>query len=363
MMKDGDGVSTPSKSGTDWLKQQSQRAATATPSEPACDPMDAEDAKTEAWLKSYGVKYAPKAQLPLGLIDEKRSRQNQARATAVVPESVDRFRIALKAGKYLGAIVVYQDGNRAIIVDGNNREEAHRKENAQFIWAFVIDPNTPSAVIDRLTVSANLRHGVTPDPKYRIKQAHYLVTAHGLSIDVAAGDAGVSPTQVRNFQATLRADARAKDLKISGFDTLASTARQDLGRITNDPVFLAAGRCALETKMTADDVKLFVRDVKAFRSEGEQLAYIGEVQAKRKIEQDAAKTHGRTTGRIASPQHSLATSIGKIMAIDVNSLARSVLTDLDRQEIIKRTTLVGERLIEIQIALEAASKEAHRDAS
>lgn len=351
-------VSTSPK-GIEWLRQQSQRAAASKPAQPACDPNDAEDIKTEAWLQSYGVKYAPKVQFPLSLIDEKRSRNNQARATAVVPESVERFRLALKDGKYLGAIVVYQDGNRAIIVDGNNREEAHRKEGEQFIWAFVIDPDTPSSTIDRLTVSANLRHGVTPDPKYRVKQAYYLVTAHGLSVDVAARDAGVSPAAVRNHGSTIKADERAKSLKLAGFIDLSTSARQDLGRIANDPVFLAAGRCALETKMTSDDVKLFVRDIKAYRSEGEQLAHIGEIQAKRKLEMDAAKTHGKSTGRITSPSHSLATAVGKIMALDVNALARSVLTEEGRQEIIRRTTAAGERIIEIQIALEAASKEAH----
>jgi hypothetical protein len=337
------------------------KAAASTPATPKVGVEEAEDSKTERWLQRYGVKYAPKTKLALGLIDEKRSRGNQARDKAIVPELVERYSLALKHGEYLGAIVVYVDGNRAVIIDGNNREAAHRKNGEQFIWAYVVDSATPSETIHRLTVSANVRHGGTPDSRWRIKQAAFLVSI-GVAQDDAARDAEVSVSQLRDYQAALRAEARAKGMKIHDFEKQSLTAKKDLGRLTNDPVFYQAAHAAIETGMTAEEVRTFVRDVKALKSDNEQIAHIVAVAERRKLERRENERPGKKA-RVSSPKTSLVTSLGKIQAIDPADLARQALTDLDRQLLIHRIEEGGEKLIELQVALETASKEAHRDAS
>lgn len=65
---------------------------------------------------------------------------------------------------------------------------------------------------------------------------------------------------------------------------------------------------------------------------------------------------------MSSAKQSLITAIGKLMHMDPAELARQTLTDLDRQELIRRIDQAGEKLIELQIALSKARVEAARDA-
>src|SRR4051812_32649496 len=173
----------------DWLRSQKGKASSAaTPAPPACNGEDAVDSQVERFLQEHGVKYAPKTQIPIGLIDEKQSLANQARDVPIVPESVERFTASLRKGEYLPPVVVFPNGNRVVIVDGNNRFASHKKAGSQFVPGFVIDENTPSETIALLTVAANNGHGVTPDLKWRKRQAVHLVSV-GFNADKACAAA------------------------------------------------------------------------------------------------------------------------------------------------------------------------------
>lgn len=352
---------SPVRSGTDWLRSQRAKSAGASqPTLPPCNIQDTQDSLVERWLQQHGVKYAPKTMIPLLMIDEKSSLGNQARDVPLVEDSVIRFTVSLRKGEYLPPIVVYPSGNKVVIVDGNNRHAAHKRFGSTAVPGFVIDENTPSETIALLTVAANNGHGVTPSVAWRLRQAAHLVQV-GFAVERAVDAAGVTKSQLNDYLAVQRADAKAKQMKIQGFADLANTVRRDLCRLTLDSVFYQAARTTIDTAMTTDEVRTMVRDVKALTSESEQILHITKIADARKLEEKSRKATGRG-GRMSSPYNSLLSSIGKIMVVDGAAVARQILTDFDRRELIRRLDGVGLKLIELQTALESRDEEVQRGA-
>jgi hypothetical protein len=343
-------------SATDWLRMQRARASQAdAPAPPTCNNVDAIDSRVERFLQDHGVKYAPKSMIALTYFDEKASLSNQARPVPLIPENVDRYAASLKKGEYLPPVIVYPSGQKVVIVDGNNRHAAHKKAGNQFVPGFVIDENTPSETILLLTVAANNNHGSTPDLTHRLRQAANLVGV-GHTSETACEAAGVSKNQLGDYMATKRGDQRASGMKIHGFTDLAATSRAMLGRLPLDSVFYQASRVAIDSAMTSDDVRLFYKEIRLLGSENEQIQYVTKISTERKLEAKAKKATGGG-GRLASPYQSLLSSLGKIHAVDAAAVARQILTDIDRAELNRRLDAAGEKLIEIQIAIQNALTE------
>lgn len=334
-----------------WLKKKVAEA-TSSPKQDlgavgACD-----SASVEQWLQKFGVKYSHLLNLPLSQIDEKRSRQNQAREVAVIEDSVNRYATALRNGDQFPPVVGYLAGGRVVLIDGNNRDAAHRKVHgaAGTIKAYVLDPETPSETIHLMTVDANSHHGVTPSLQWRLTQANFLVGI-GHSMDSACAAAAVTKAQLQDFRRAINAEQRAKSLKVHDFASLPTSSKMKLGALASDPVFIQASRVAIDTSMKSDEVAHFVREIKAKTDESGMIGYIGTVAEKRKMEAAAIAALGKPV-QIKSPKQGLITGIGKIMHAQPGDIARSVVTDNERAELVKRCNEAGERLMEIMIALD-----------
>lgn len=334
-----------------WLKNRVAEATTS-PKQDLGRVDQCDTATVERWLQKFGVKYSHLLDLPLSQIDEKRSRQNQAREVAVIDDSVSRYATALRAGDKFPPVVGYLAGGKVVLVDGNNRDAAHRKVHGAggTIKAYVLDPETPSETIHLMTVDANSHHGVTPSLQWRLTQANFLAGI-GHSLDAACAAAAVTKSQVQDFRRAINAEQRARSLKIHDFMPLPNSAKMKLGALPADPVFIQASRVAIDTHMKVEEVSHFVRDIKAKPDETAMIAYIGTVAEKRKMEAAAIAALGKPV-QIKSPKQGLITGLGKIMHAEPADIARSVVTDNERAELIKRCNEAGERLMEIMIALD-----------
>jgi len=339
--------------GTEWLRVRAGQAAKAVPVQPACNGEDAVDSQVERFLNEHKVRFAPKAQIPIELFDEKSSLQNQARDVPLIQENVDRYATSLRKGEYLPPVIVFPSGNRVTIIDGNNRYAAHKKIGSRFVPGFVIAADTPSETIQLLTVAANNGHGETPDLRWRKRQAAHLIGL-GYLADKACAAAGITKSQLSQFVALQRADARAKQMRITtGWTDLPDSTRIALGRAQLDSVFYQSAKCTIDTGMDSKACEALLRDVKALLSENEQITHIARVSEERKLEARVRAATG-ATNRLSSAKQSLITAIGKIMHIDSAELARQTLTDHDRTLLIKRVDDVGIKLIELQVALSDA---------
>lgn len=345
-------MTTALKSGTEWLRQQAKRI-----DEGQNLPVTTQVAATvevEAWLQRHGVRYAPPEHIPMSLIDEKRSRGNQARREPIVGDSVDRFAAAMRAGAAFPPIVVYPVGGRLTIVDGNNRQAAARKAAKDTIVGIVIAEDTPSELIQLLTVEANAHHGVTPDPSWRVQQAFHLCSL-GFPDQIAADAASITLQQLRSARAVQEADQRAKALRINGFSELPATSRGALAVLRDEPVFYQAGKVAVDTAMTIEEVRDLIRQVKSLPSEGARIEFIGSIAKARGLERATRRLAGKVNNRISSPKQSLVAGIGKILAVDASALVRQIVTTHDRNEINNRIRLLEKKLDELRIAMSTLS--------
>lgn len=336
----------PKPEATDWLRRQARKVeehSTLAVSEETASAI-----QVEAWLQRRGVKYAPPTGIPMSMIDEKRSRQNQARREPLVQESVDRFANSFRAGTPFPPIVVYPLGNRLVIVDGNNRHEAAKRAKVEYIYGIIIDPTTDGDLIQLLTVEANRSHGVTPPVEWRIRQAFHLVSI-GHSDEMAAEAAGITIVQLRNARAAQEADQRAKALRIAGFSDLPATTKQYLNGIKLEPVFHAAAVLAADAKLTIEQVRDICRKVKTGRSEGEQLAILAE-QHQQLVAESAVKQ--ALSKRVSSPKNSLVSGIGLVMKVDPRALVNQIRTVNDRDIIANRLRELVDKILEVQVELE-----------
>ncbi len=331
---------------TDWLRKQSNKVTDQDTLSVGEDVAAA--TQVEAWLQRRGVRYAPPTGIPMHMIDRKRSRTNQARRDPLVTESVERFTVAMKQGRTFPPIVVYPIGNRLVIVDGNNRDEAAFRAKREYIHGIIIDEKTDSDLIQLLTVEANASHGVTPPLEWRIRQSFHLCSI-GHPDEVAAEAAGITISQLRNARAAAEAESRARILRVHGFAEVPATSKQYLNAIKNEPVFYAAAKLTADVKLSIEQVRDLCRAIKTGRNEAAQLAIVAE-QHKLLLAENAAKT--ALTKRVNSPKNALVAGIGLITNCDPKALVAQIRTISDRDVIKARLRDMETKLLEFQIELE-----------
>lgn len=338
---------------TEWLRAQTKKIDTQEGLAVAEDTAAA--VEVEAWLQRRGVQYAPPSMIPMTLIDEKRSRMNQARKDPIVADSVERFAAAMRAGKPFPPIVAYAYNGKLVIIDGNNRQASAKKAGLTEIYGIVISEQTSSEVIQYLTVEANASHGVTPDVQWRLRQAFHLVGL-GFSDVQAAEAASVTLLQISNARKLQQADQRARALKIGSFTNLPATSRAALNVLKDEAVFYQAAQTAVTNSMTIEEVREMIRAVRECRSEAERIECIGGIAKERGIEEATRKAAGKVL-RVSAPKQALVAGIGMIAKIDEAALVRQVVTTHDRDLINNRIKALVDKVLAIQVAMEALDLE------
>lgn len=335
---------------TKWLQRQNSKVDTHVTL--AVSEEVASATEVEAWLQRRKVKYAPPIAIPMAMIDEKRSRSNQARKDSLVVESVERFATSFRAGKQFPPIVVYPLGNKLVIIDGNNRQEAAKRAKKEFIWGIIIDEKTDGDLIQLLTVEANASHGVTPELSWRMKQAMHLMSI-GHPEALAAEASGVTALQMKNHKATVEADARARALRITGFSDLSASVKVILNPVRSEPVFHAIGKLAADQKLGVEPCRDITREVKKGRSEAEQLAIVAEFAQGYDVESAIKKAMRRGP---SSPKNAVASACGLLDKCDPDALVAQILTAHDRDVIKDRLDKTVDKILEIQVAMEKLDK-------
>ncbi len=348
---------TTKAGGTDWLRQQSKKIGLGD--ELSLDQTAVAAIEVERWLQHHKVEYAPPTNVPMSLIDAKRSRANQARRDAIVMDSVDRFAAAMKAGAVFPPIVVYPYVGKVVIIDGNNRHEAARRASLDVIRGIVVADSTPSELIQLLTVEANASHGVTPELPWRLRQAFHLISL-GFTDAQAAAAASVTTQQITMHRKLEESDKRAKVLRIAGFGDMPATSRASLAVLRDDAVFFQAAQTAVKTGMIIDDVRDMIRAVRKETSEANRVAAIGRIAEERGIEAAARRATGHAP-RVSSPKTALSSGIGLIMSCDEGQLARSILTFKDKDLIMKRLKGLEDKLLSLLVALETVHPDEDED--
>lgn len=308
--------------------------------------------QVESWLTGRGVKFAAPRLIPLDQIKRAESRRNQARAAALDPEVVDRYTTAVRAGEEFPPAVVYRSGQGFILVDGNHRDEAHVKARADSIAAYELAADTPSSLIELLTVEANTRHGQPTDTAWRVKQAMQLLATGEHDMDTITAALGVTVNQITAARRAAKSDARAHRTGVYGWGDIPFTSRALLASLTSDPVFAASAEAVITTAMTTDDLKGLVRQVKAAVSEADALRIVGEVADQRKSQMTGSRK-GRQN-RLANPRTRVLAALGQVAALTPTELPRLFHTEWDRREVASRCADAAIVLMEMEEVLRDA---------
>lgn len=289
--------------------------------------------QVESWLTARGVKFKPCRRIPLDKIKHEESRRNQARQDALLPDVVERYTAAVKAGEQFPPVVVFKSGQGYVIIDGNHRDEAHVKARAENIVAYEVSDDTPSELIELLTVEANTRHGQPTDTAWRIQQAlHLLATGHEPeSVYVATG---VTSSQVSTAKRLAKADERARRVGVYNWETIPATSRALLASLNSDPVLASAAAVVIDTSMTGDDVKAFMRQLRDAASEADALRIVGEAGDQRKTRMGAAARDRKR--RLSNPRTRVLAALGQITSLTPGELPRLFTTEADRKEVASR---------------------------
>lgn len=298
------------------------------------------DTRVEEWLRSRDIDFTGPRVIRMDQIDRRASFNNQARATAIVPEVAESYEEAIKNGQNLPAIVVYKVNQKYVIIDGNNRLEGAHKAHAEAVRAYIIDPNTPSEAIAMLTVTANTINGARVDKSWQLTNAVWLMETYGYTAKQVSAYMNVSVGAITAHEKERMSGRRAADLNVTGWDTMPVRVRQILGRIRLDRPFVIVAEACIASKFSnAQDLNALATKINGATTEEASIEIAAEwsrltTAAARQAARQGVKH--RTTN---NPRLGLLTGLGKITAFNLGSFNAIFTTDEDRE-------VVGERIEE-----------------
>lgn len=310
----------------------------------------APDTRIENWLRSQEVTFTGPTPVRLNDFDVKSSKNNQARDVALVDDAVDAYHQSLKLGDTLPALIVFKRGTKYIIIDGNNRLAAATKFGADRVMCYVVSSDLDSNALMMLTLSANATNGQPVTRAWRLRQAVSLV-ANGYSKEITARHLKLPVSAIDGFEKARTADARARKLRVQGWEDISTSAREAIARIKLDPVMVMVAETVIGSGVAATaEFKAFTASLNRMASEDDQIAA---VQLWARGEREAAAQR-RRLGRVrnmSNPKQSIVSGLGKVQAFDLNNLHTIFASEFDRETLSTKTREAIAKLLAIQYRL------------
>jgi len=337
----------------DWIAKPD---ASLTAKVSQVDAWAAECAKVEKILDEYGAKYTGPHEVPLARINLSRSRHNQARPQALIPDVVDRYAGDMRRGDRFPPSVGFLDGAQIDIISGNHRDAAARRADKVSLPFYLVDPDSPSELIALLTVVFNADHGQPVPEDWRLHHAEDLIRMKW-AVPVACKAAGITQIKLQQYRKVLGADIRAKQLAIRNFAALGKGHKLLLSRLSSDPAFSAGSRVAIDSGMTLEDLKPFVQKILERRTELEQMEFILQVGEDRKLQRKRLEAMGKQASKIGGgPRHALATAMGIMKTTDITGILKATLTNSERAELSRLAMETADILLELSSQLDQAQR-------
>jgi len=208
-------------------------------------------------------------------IDEKRSKFNHARKTAIIPDNVDDYADAMGRGDTFPMIVVARiDGDKKLVIaGGNHRYQAAIKNGVTEFDAMVVECD--AAMFSILCPALNLYVGQREDKDVRIDQAADAVIRLGITCRSAADDYRVPANSVNYRVNEKRVAVSAAKLGIS-VDHLQSGYLKLLTPIMTDAALLPLAIALCSTKLGVDGVRESLKQARDLPLERDRMAAISQ---------------------------------------------------------------------------------------
>jgi hypothetical protein len=208
-------------------------------------------------------------------IDEKRSRHNHARKTAVIPQNVDDYADAMDRGDSFPMIVVARiDGDKKLVIaGGNHRYLAAVKNGVTEFDVILVDCD--AAMFSILCPALNLYVGQREDRNVRIDQAADAVIRLGVTAKSAADDYRVPSASVSHRVNEKRLAVCAAKLG-HRVDHLQSGYLKLLTPIMTDAALLPLAVELCNTKLGVDEVRESLKQARELPLEKDRVAAISQ---------------------------------------------------------------------------------------
>ena len=204
-------------------------------------------------------------------IDEKRSKHNHARKTAIIPDNVDDYADAMDRGDVFPMIVVARiDGDeKLVIAGGNHRYQAAIKNGCTKFKTMVVECD--AAMFSILCPALNLYVGQREDRSVRIDQAADAVIRLGITAKSAADDYRVPSDSVLHRIREKKVVIAAAKLGIR-VDHLSTGHLKILSPIMTDAAMLPLAIELCNTRLRVEDVRESIKLARELPMEKERVA-------------------------------------------------------------------------------------------
>lgn len=232
------------------------------------------DLPTEQLIRRLGAEWEYQAGVPIGLINQTASLQNQARiGESVIQQVAEEYAAAMRNGTDFPALVAFllADGSY-ILAGGNHRLAAALAAGRTTVDLYLIRVRD-QGLRRLITMTLNTVNSVRPKREDMLIQAVTWMNQYGRSATQAAFAWGLPNHAIWNYQKAAATKSRLRKLGIEA-TTLPKSHISMISALANDHVLKAVAALDQKYRLSGLDLQQIVNDVKANRTEEEQLSAV-----------------------------------------------------------------------------------------
>ena len=292
---------------------------------------------TEKFLEAQGIAFTTEV-ISIDKIDPG-SFKRQVRQEEVITDLRDSYALAMLDGDEFPRVIVRRtNGGLFYVLDGIHRTAAAGEIGNPTIDACVVDVDPEEGRL--ISLLANRIHGERTTVQEAVHHAIELHRNHGMSISRASKLMRVSSSSVGNILRRQEGSKRAADLGVRAYDYFPNATQDALVTIKQDGPFTECIRAVHAKKLSASDVVVMVRKVRAARSEPESIAIARQFEPTKQARKAKAS-------RPDSPRQRVRSSCTSLSSIDEASFKADLagLTSDERGELSERCRKTATRLM------------------
>lgn len=291
-----------------------------------------ENVRAENDLQKRGIPFKAGVTIALDKIDWAWSSKNEGRlGERLDAERVSEIAVNMAEGVPMPQILVFRRENGMYgIIGGFHRGNGAKEAKEKAVVAIVAEIAPDAApIIRRLGFVDNRREGQRATAREAIEHAVWEVQNYDSPIEEVARDYGVSPDRIRE---KIRVDNTRKALAEFGVSDskLTDTHVDVLARMDfNTKVMAAAAEAAITTKATASDIATLAKQVRARKTEMQQVDAVAE------FEKSMKTTRPQTNGHVTRAAHTKLTQPFRALKSAIERFETAANVPLEEE--IKRT--------------------------
>jgi ParB-like chromosome segregation protein Spo0J len=226
-----------------------------------------------AKLREWNLEYRVEQQFPIAGIDVSGAAQVRAVSSIAPAQRVEEYRQQMANGALFPPVLLRETGGNPLLIDGNTRLAAARKNGRKTFPAVIVDTKTPEMALT-LAAAVNQMGGERLTPA-EAHEAALRMMRQGFPDQAIGRELGKDISQVRRWRAQQDVIERADALGLKNkVDLLSAGTIGQLGSIRHDAPFAELTKLFADIRPKEKDAKEYVQTVNETASDDAALAVI-----------------------------------------------------------------------------------------